>query len=113
MSKTANIFGKSYGVFKMSHKDKAVAWIQNAPEADIHIGRFTLKFYFTASRDWCWCWDFKRWLTPDEYRGSPEHNYLDRILDGLDVSYNDIEFIDHLQEAMQAKPFNQGENYEI
>jgi hypothetical protein len=97
----------------MTYADAAKAWIQNAPEADIHIGRFTLKFYFTASRDWCWCWDFKRWLTPDEYRGSPEHNYLDRILDGLDASYYDIEFIDRLQEAMQAKPFNQGENYEI
>jgi hypothetical protein len=113
MSEAVEIFGKSYGVFEMSHKDKAVAWIQNAPEADIHIGRFTLKFYFTAHRDWTWGWDFKRWLTPDEYRGSPEHNYLDRILDGLDVSYYEIEFIDELIEAMQAKPFNQGENYEI
>ena len=113
MSETVEILGKSYGVFEMSQKDKAVAWIQNAPEADIHIGRFTLKFYFTASRDWCWCWDFKHWLTPDEYRGSPEHNYFDRIVDGLNASYYDIEFIDELLEAIQKKPFNQGENYEI
>ena len=97
----------------MTYADKAKAWIQNAPIAEINIGRFTLKFQFGVDRDFTYAWDFMNWLLPDEYRGSPEHNYLDRILDGLDVSYNELEFIDRLQEAMQAKPFNQGENYEI
>ena len=76
MSKTANIFGKSYGVFKMSHADKAVAWIQNAPEADIHIGRFTLKFKFIADQDWGWDWDL---TAPDNFEDTPEDKYYEEI----------------------------------
>ena len=110
MSETVNIFGKSYGVFEMSHKDKAVAWIQSAPQVDIHIGRCTIKFSLSADRDWGWRWDYKHWLMPDEYRGSLEHNYFDEIVDGLEASLNDLSLIDELIEAMQKKPFNHGES---
>ena len=103
-----------------SHKEKAMTyensakeWIQSAPTAEIPIGRFHLLFQLGSDRDWGWRWDYKNWLMPEEYRGSPEHNYLDRIFDGLEASMNDLSFIDELIEAMQKKPFNQGENYEI
>ena len=94
----------------MTYADKVKEWIQSVPETHIQIGRFTIPFYFTASRDWGWSWDCKTWLVPDEYKGSQEHNYLDSIVDGLDVSYYELEFIDALLEAMQKKPFNQGES---
>jgi hypothetical protein len=97
----------------MTYENEAKAWIQSSPYADVPVGRFTLRFGFSADRDWGWRWDCKHWLMPEEYRGSPEHNYLDRIFDGLEASMNDLSFIDELLEAMQKKPFNQGENYEI
>ena len=97
----------------MTYEAQAKEWIHSSPYVDVPVGRFTLRFGFSADRDWGWSWDYKHWLMPAEYRGSPEHNYFDRIVDGLDASYYDIEFIDELIEAMQKKPFNQGENYEI
>jgi hypothetical protein len=97
----------------MTYENSAKEWLQSAPTAEIPIGRFTLLFQLGSDRDWGWRWDYKNWLMPEEYRGSPEHNYLDRIFDGLEASMHDLSFIDELLEAMQAKPFNQGENYEI
>ena len=109
MSETVEIFGKSYGVFEMSHKDKAVAWIQNAPEADIHIGRFTLRFKLTSDRDWGWVWEYMSWLVPDDFRGSPEEEYFFELFDDSNASTHDMDFIDVLLKEMQEKPFNQGE----
>ena len=109
MSETVNIFGKSYGVFEMSHKDKAVAWIQNAPEADIHIGRFTLRFKLTSDRDWGWVWEYMSWLVADDFQGSPEEEYFFELFDDSNASTHDMDFIDVLLKEMQEKPFNQGE----
>lgn len=94
----------------MNYEGQAKEWIQSSPYVDITVGRFTLRFGFSADRNWGWRWDYKHWLMPDEYRGSLEHNYFDEIVDGLEASLNDLSFIDELLEAMQKKPFNQGES---
>jgi hypothetical protein len=105
MSETVNIFGKSYGVFEMSHKDKAVAWIQNSPYVDITVGRFTLKFKLTSDRDWGWVWEYMSWLVPDDFRGSPEEDYFFELFDDSNASTHDMDFIDVLLKEMQEKPF--------
>ena len=109
MSETVNIFGKSYGVFEMSHKDKAVAWIQNSPYVDITVGRFTLRFKLTSDRDWGWVWEYMSWLVPDDFQGSPEEEYFFELFDDSNASTHDMDFIDVLLKEMQEKPFNQGE----
>ena len=109
MSETVNIFGKSYGVFEMSHKDKAVAWIQNSPYVDITVGRFTLRFKLTSDRDWGWVWEYMSWLVADDFRGSPEEEYFFELFDDSNASTHDMDFIDVLLKEMQEKPFNQGE----
>ena len=96
----------------MTYEEQARAWIQNAPIAEITIGRFTLKFQFGVDRDFTYAWDFMNWLLPDEYRGSPERDYFHKIIDALDSAHHDMEFIDELIEAMQKKQFNQGESNE-
>ena len=106
MSETVNIFGKSYGVFEMSHKDKAVAWIQSSPYVDIDVGRFTLKFKFKADQDWGWDWDLTE---PDNFEDTPEAEYFEKICDDLRLWRHDTEFVDQLIEGMKKKPFNQGE----
>jgi hypothetical protein len=105
MSETVNIFGKSYGVFEMSHKDKAVAWIQNSPYVDITVGRFTLRFKLTSDRDWGWVWEYMSWLVPDDFRGSPEEDYFFELFDDSNASTHDMDFIDVLLKEMQEKPF--------
>ena len=109
MSETVNIFGKSYGVFEMSHKDRAVAWIQNSPYVDITVGRFTLRFKLTSDRDWGWVWEYMSWLVPDDFQGSPEEEYFFELFDDSNASTHDMDFIDVLLKEMQEKPFNQGE----
>ena len=109
MSETVNIFGKSYGVFEMSHKDKAVAWIQSSPYVDIPVGRFTLRFKLTSDRDWGWVWEYMSWLVPDDFQGSPEEEYFFELFDDSNASTHDMDFIDVLLKEMQEKPFNQGE----
>ena len=110
MSETVNIFGKSYGVFEMSHKDKAVAWIQSSPYVDIEVGRFTLRFKLTIDRDWGWVWEHMTWLLAGrDYFDSPEDLYFEGIYNEMNADLHDMEFIDELIEAMQKKPFNQGE----
>ena len=109
MSETVNIFGKSYGVFEMSHKDKAVAWIQSSPYVDIPVGRFTLRFKLTSDRDWGWVWEYMSWLVADDFRGSPEEEYFFELFDDSNASTHDMDFIDVLLKEMQEKPFNQGE----
>jgi hypothetical protein len=102
MSETAEIFGKSYGVFKMSHADKVTAWIHNAPEVDIHVGKFTLKYRYGYDRDWgaSWvCWDGFDW------EDTPESNYFNEICHALNASHSEISFMDELIEAMKKKPF--------
>ena len=110
MSETVNIFGKSYGVFEMSHKDKAVAWIQSSPYVDIHIGRFTLRFKLTSDRDWGWVWEYMSWLVADDFRDSPEEEHFFELFDDSNASTHDMNFIDVLLTEMQEKPFNQGES---
>ena len=105
MSETVHIFGKSYGVFEMSHKDKAVAWIQNSPYVDITVGRFTLRFKLTSDRDWGWVWEYMSWLVPDDFRGSPEEDYFFELFDDSNASTHDMDFIDVLLKEMQEKPF--------
>ena len=109
MSETVEIFGKSYGVFEMSHKDKAVAWIQSSPYVDIPVGRFTLRFKLTSDRDWGWVWEYMSWLVPDDFQGSPEEEYFFELFDDSNASTHDMDFIDVLLKEMQEKPFNQGE----
>ena len=102
MSKTADIFGKSYAVFEMSHADKVTAWIQSAPEVDIHVGKFTLKYRYGYDRDWgaSWvCWSNSNW------EGTPECNYFNELCHTLRTWHSEISFIDNLIEAMQKKPF--------
>ena len=110
MSETVNIFGKSYGVFEMSHKDKAVAWIQSSPYVDITVGRFTLRFKLTIDRDWGWSWEFMNWLLPKDYFDSPEDLYFEDIYHEMNADTHDMEFMDELIEAMKKKPFNQRES---
>ena len=105
MSETVNIFGKSYGVFEMSHKDKAVAWIQSSPYVDIPVGRFTLRFKLTSDRDWGWVWEYMSWLVPDDFQGSPEEDYFFELFDDSNASTHDMDFIDVLLKEMQEKPF--------
>ena len=102
MSETVNIFGKSYGVFKMSHADKVTAWIHNAPEVDIHVGKFTLKYRYGYDRDWGSAWVC--WSNPD-WEDTPESNYFNEICHALRASCHDISFIDALLKAMKKKPF--------
>ena len=105
MSETVNIFGKSYGVFEMSHKDKAVAWIQSSPYVDIPVGWFTLRFKLTSDRDWGWVWEYMSWLVPDDFQGSLEEEYFFELFDDSNASTHDMDFIDVLLKEMQEKPF--------
>lgn len=94
----------------MTYADKAKAWIQNAPYVDIPVGRFTLRFHMTISRDWGWSWDFMNWLLPKDYFDSPEDAYFEDIYHSMTPDLHDMEFVDALLEAMKNKPFNQGES---
>jgi cobalamin biosynthesis Mg chelatase CobN len=94
----------------MTYEEQARAWVQTAPIVEITVGRFTLKYQFGADPDWGWVWEYMLWLTPSEYKHSPEHKYLAEIIETLNSSTYNIEFIDELIKAMQKKPFNQGES---
>jgi len=91
---------------EMTYAEKARAWVQNAPEADIHIGKFTLKYQYGYDRDWG-----ASWVCYDGFDlDTPESNYFNEICDALSASQSDMSFIDELLEAMKNKPFNQGES---
>ena len=101
MSETVEIFGKSYKSYEMTHADKVTAWIHNAPEVDIHVGRFTLKYRYGYDRDWG-----ESWVCYDGFDlDTPESNYFNEICHALNASHSEISFIDELIEAMQKKPF--------
>lgn len=93
----------------MTYEEQAKAWIQNSPYVEIPVGRFTLKFKIVIDRDWGWSWEFMEWLLPDEYVDSPEDEYLWHIYNEINAHLHDMEFVDELIDAMQKKPFNQGE----
>ena len=93
----------------MTYEEQAKAWIQNSPYVDIAVGRFTLRFGFSANRDWGWSWDFMNWLLPNEYFDSPEEAYFLGIYHEMSADTHDMEFMDELIAAIQKKPFNQGE----
>lgn len=94
----------------MTYEAQALAFIQSAPTVEIPVGRFTLRFSLTVHRDWGWVWEHKTWLhAGNDYFESPEYFYLDDIYHEMNASEHDLEFIDELIEAMQKKPFNQGE----
>ena len=90
----------------MTYEEQAKAWIRSSPEAKITIGRFTLKIKFVADQDWGWDWDLTE---PDNFEGTPEAEYFEKICDDLRLWSHDTEFVDQLIEGMQEKPFNQGE----
>ena len=94
----------------MTYADAAKAWIQNSPYVDVPVGRFTLRFKLSMDRDWGWVWEFMNWLLPNEYFDSPEDLYFEDIYNTMTADTHDMEFIDELLEAMQKKPFNQGES---
>jgi hypothetical protein len=94
----------------MTHEEQAKAWIQNSPYVDIPVGRFTLRFKLSTDRDWGWVWEYMSWLTDSEYWESQEEVYFGNIYDEMNADLHDMEFIDELLEAMQKKPFNQGES---
>jgi hypothetical protein len=50
------------------------------------------------------------WLTESEYWESQEEMYFGNIYNDMHADLHDMEFIDELLEAMQNKPFNQGES---
>ena len=102
MSETVNIFGKSYGVFEMSHKDKAVAWLRSAPTVDICVGKFTLTYEYGFERDWGSSWIC--WNDPD-WEDTPEEQYFEELCDAINASCHDTSFIDEVIEAMKKKPF--------
>ena len=94
----------------MTYAEQARAWIQNSPYVDIEVGRFTLRFKMTIDRDWGWVWEHMTWLLAgSDYFDSPEDLYFESIYNEMNADLHDMEFIDELIEAMQAKPFNQGE----
>ena len=102
MSETVEIFGKQYGVFKMSHADKVTAWIQSAPEVDIHVGKFTLTYEYGFERDWGSSWIC--WNDPD-WEDTPEEQYFEEVCDAMRTWHSEISFIDNLIDAMKKKPF--------
>lgn len=94
----------------MTYAEQARAWIQSSPYVDIPIGRFTLRFKMTIDRDWGWVWEHMTWLHAGSgYFDSPEDSYFDDIYHEMSADLHDMEFMDELIEAMQKKPFNQGE----
>ena len=93
----------------MTYEEQAKAWIQSSPYVDITVGRFTLRFKMTIDRDWGWCWEFMNWLLPEEYFNSPEDVYFEDIYHEMSADTHDMEFMDALIDAMQKKPFKQGE----
>jgi hypothetical protein len=95
----------------MTYEEQARAWIQSSPYVDITVGRFTHRFKLTIDRDWGWVWENMTWLLAgSDYWDSPEETYFDGIYDEMNADLHDMEFIDELIEAMQKKPFNQGES---
>lgn len=94
----------------MTYEEQAKKWIQDAPYADVPVGRFTLRFKLSADRDWVWSWEYMSWLVPDDFLGSPEQEYFFELFDDSNASMHDLSFIDDLLEAMKNKPFNQGES---
>jgi len=94
----------------MTYQEAARAWVQTAPIVEIPLGRFTLKYQFGADPYWGWVWDYMIWLTPTDFKHSPEHKHIAEIIETLNSSAHNIEFIDELLDAMQRKPFNQGES---
>ena len=89
----------------MTYEEQAEAWIRSSPFVQIPIGRFTLKFKFKADQDWGWDWDLTE---PDNFEGTPEAEYFEKICDDLRLWSHDTEFVDQLIEGMKKKPF-QGE----
>jgi len=89
----------------MNYEGQAKEWIQDAPQIDIHIGRFTLRFKLTIDRDWGWAWEYMSWLVPDDFRGSPEEEYFFELFDDSNASTHDMDFIDVLLKEMKEKPF--------
>ena len=95
----------------MTYAEQAKAWIQNSPYVDITVGRFTLRFKLTIDRDWGWVWEHMTWLLAgSDYFESPEEVYFGDIYNEMNADTHDMEFMDELIEAMQKKPFNQGES---
>jgi hypothetical protein len=108
MSETVDIFGKSYKAYETTYADKVIAWRLSAPTVEITIGRFQLTYQYDFDRDWgaAWvCWDEPFWA-----ESTPEYQYFNKLTDGMRLSSHDTGFIDELLEAMQNKPFNQGES---
>jgi len=113
MSETVEIFGKSYGVFEMSHADKVAAWLNSAPTVEIQVGRYTLTYSYEYSYEsnWEMCWVCKESVQYElDWENTPESNYFNEICHAMSGSCHDMGFIDDLLEAMKNKPFNQGES---
>jgi hypothetical protein len=91
---------------KMKYKKFAEDWLDNAPRAYVHIGRFMLKYRYEYDRDWGMGWLCQNDL---DWEDTPESNYYNEICHALDASCHNTCFIDDVLEAMKNKPFNQGE----
>lgn len=91
----------------MSYKKQVWAWLQTAPQVEIRVGAYTLKYCYGYDRDWGTSWVC--WGEPD-WEDTPESNYFNEICHAMSGSCHDMGFIDELLEAMNNKPFNQGES---
>ena len=113
MNETVEIFGKSYGVFEMTHADKVTAWLRSAPTVEIQVGRYTLTYSYEYSYEsnWEMCWVCKESVQYElNWENTPESNYFNEICHAMRGGWiHDIEYIDKLLDAMKKKPFNQGE----
>lgn len=86
----------------MTYKKQVWAWLDTAPQVDIHVGKFTLKYKLGFERDWGMAWVC--WGEPD-WEDTPESNYFNKLCHGLSSSCHDTDFIDVLLEAMKKDPF--------
>lgn len=94
----------------MKYKKCAEDWLDNAPRAYVHIGRFMLKYRYEYEREWGMGWLSQENSKDDlDWEDTPESNYYNELCHALESSWHNTCFIDDVLAAMQEKPFNQGE----
>ena len=97
----------------MTHADKVTAWLNSAPTVEIQVGRYTLtyRYEYSYESNWEMCWVCKESVRYElDWENTPESNYFIEIGHAMrGGGIHDIEYIDKLLDAMQKKPFNQGE----
>jgi len=90
----------------MKYKKFAEDWLDNAPRAYVHIGRFMLYYRYEYERDWGMGWICQEHSKNDlDWEDTPEDRYFEELCDSLESSCHNTCFIDDVLAAMQEKPF--------